>query len=348
MNDLTAEDGRLLALARDGHEPTDVDRGRMRARLVAELGVGTGFVVTAAATSTSAAAAGTAGALSSGGAGAGIAAGGSFALSGAPATLAVAKVISIILLGTVVGGGGVATYHAVSARRAGESSRPAMQSLGTAHARRINPPGRADQPLTRANAAEALAQRTFAARATAGDPPPARAARVVTIRSETTTSRTAPDDAPASPRDAPVSTPDAPVSTPEVSLAPPPAFVPAFVPARELSLPPPQVSVPARKADASPTRPPSVLESERRLVKGGLAALHAGDAARALTLFDQHERDYPDGLFAEERGAERIVSLCELGRKSDARAAARAFLRDHDRSPLAARVRASCGAPSYP
>jgi 2-oxoisovalerate dehydrogenase E1 component len=51
---------------------------------------------------------------------------------------------------------------------------------------------------------------------------------------------------------------------------------------------------------------------------------------------------------AEEREAERVIALCDLGRDAEARAAAQAFLRDRPRSPLSARVRESCGARSNP
>ena len=83
-------------------------------------------------------------------------------------------------------------------------------------------------------------------------------------------------------------------------------------------------------------------------MRAGVAALHAGDAARALTLFDQHAREYPHGILAEERAAERIAALCALGREAEAREAGAAFLRDHRRSPLSARVRGLCGVRSNP
>jgi alpha-D-ribose 1-methylphosphonate 5-triphosphate synthase subunit PhnH len=93
---------------------------------------------------------------------------------------------------------------------------------------------------------------------------------------------------------------------------------------------------------------PSILESETRLVGAGVAALHAGDAARALTLLDQHAREYPHGILAEERAAERVAALCALGRAAEARQAAAAFLRDHVRSPLSPHVRGLCGVLSNP
>jgi RNA polymerase sigma-70 factor (ECF subfamily) len=93
---------------------------------------------------------------------------------------------------------------------------------------------------------------------------------------------------------------------------------------------------------------PTTLDAETQLVRAGVSALHAGDAAEALAAFDQHARLYPTGFLAEERSGERVLALCDLGRKADASDAARAFLAAYPRSPLAARVRASCATPSNP
>jgi outer membrane protein assembly factor BamD (BamD/ComL family) len=87
---------------------------------------------------------------------------------------------------------------------------------------------------------------------------------------------------------------------------------------------------------------PTTIEGETHLLRDGLAALHAGDPARALALFDEHARRYASGVLAEERSAERVVALHDLGRVVEANQAAAAFLRDHPRSPLRARVRAAC------
>jgi hypothetical protein len=93
---------------------------------------------------------------------------------------------------------------------------------------------------------------------------------------------------------------------------------------------------------------PTTLEAETRLVHAGLAALHGGDAVRALALFDEHARTFPNGVLAEERDVERIEALCSLGRSDGVRAAATQFLRAHPGSPLVARVRASCAAANGP
>ena len=67
-------------------------------------------------------------------------------------------------------------------------------------------------------------------------------------------------------------------------------------------------------------------------------ALRSGQPARALELFELHERLYPRGVLAEERDAERALALADLGRTVEARAAIAHFLQAHPASPLAARL----------
>jgi outer membrane protein assembly factor BamD (BamD/ComL family) len=97
-----------------------------------------------------------------------------------------------------------------------------------------------------------------------------------------------------------------------------------------------RTSIPKAPSSAS-VRP--TLADEARLVHDGVAALRAGDPARALALFDAHGALYPGGALAEECAAERALALAELGRDDEARAAAHQFLSAHPTSPLAARLR---------
>jgi hypothetical protein len=101
---------------------------------------------------------------------------------------------------------------------------------------------------------------------------------------------------------------------------------------------------------AAPEAAPSPLEvaAETRLVRQGLAALHAGDPARALALFDEHARSFPAGVLSEERAGERVIALCALGRVAEARAAARDFGTAYPHSPLVARIDPSCAAAPLP
>jgi hypothetical protein len=85
------------------------------------------------------------------------------------------------------------------------------------------------------------------------------------------------------------------------------------------------------------------VAAEAELLRQADSARKAGDAPRALALIEEHGARFPDGILVQEREAERVVVLCALGRTEEARAAASAFLRVWPRSPLASRVRASCG-----
>jgi hypothetical protein len=85
------------------------------------------------------------------------------------------------------------------------------------------------------------------------------------------------------------------------------------------------------------------VAAEVRLLGEAQTAIRAGDAARALTLVEDHARRYPTGALGEEREATRIGALCRLGRLAEAREATDHFLRATPRSPLAGPVRASCG-----
>jgi RNA polymerase sigma-70 factor (ECF subfamily) len=85
------------------------------------------------------------------------------------------------------------------------------------------------------------------------------------------------------------------------------------------------------------------VAAEAELLRDADRALKAGDPARALNLLVEHTTRFPNGILIEERDAERIVVLCALGRSDEARIAAVEFLRVRSRSPLAQRVRESCG-----
>ncbi len=141
-----------------------------------------------------------------------------------------------------------------------------------------------------------------------------------------------------------------------VLLPPPAALAPLSVPAipaiargPSVGLGPPRQrhdEVESQVEAPAPHLSPSTLESETRLIRAGIAALHGGDPAAALAFFDEHARSYPNGALAEERAAEGVTALCDLGRVDEANRAAAAFVVQHPGSPLAARVSASCAGAS--
>lgn len=84
------------------------------------------------------------------------------------------------------------------------------------------------------------------------------------------------------------------------------------------------------------------LQGEMRLLEAAQAELASGRGERALELLSRHEREFPDAALGEERAFARVIALCQLGRSTEARAAADAFLRAAPRSPLVLRLRKSC------
>jgi RNA polymerase sigma-70 factor (ECF subfamily) len=97
-------------------------------------------------------------------------------------------------------------------------------------------------------------------------------------------------------------------------------------------------------APVSTVAPVGTVAEETRLLRRADESLRSGDAARALVLLDEHARTFPHGVLTEERSAERVLTLCKLGRKAQARAEATRFLRATPDSPLADSIRKSCGA----
>jgi len=93
----------------------------------------------------------------------------------------------------------------------------------------------------------------------------------------------------------------------------------------------------------SPAAGPTTVDAEAALLRSADTELKAGRADHALALLDRHATQFSNGVLTEEREAERVVVLCALGRKQEARDAAAAFLTTRPRSPQAARIRASCG-----
>lgn len=271
MTDLSREDRALLELARDGHEPSEMDRRRVRTALTARLGVAAGVAVSTMAVGS---------ATSAGAGGAGMAA---VAAGGASAWLGVAKVVAVIGLLGAAGGGGILVYRAGNPRPVARDARPQVASVS------VQPPGR-------------------------------KLARSMSLD-----------------------------RAPEIKLSPlavTPPVLRGGSGERGASRATPRAGA---NPSASPVpRTPNILESEIRLVQGGVAALHAGDARGALTLFDEYSDVYPHGLLAEECTVERVMALCALRRDRDARAAAAVFLRGHPGSPLVGRILESCGGPSNP
>lgn len=96
-------------------------------------------------------------------------------------------------------------------------------------------------------------------------------------------------------------------------------------------------------------RPPSVVEGvrpsddalarETALIDEARRALNNDGSARALTLLDQHDREFPSGVFHLDADVLRIEALERAGRAAEAERLAAQFLSRHSEGSYARRVR---------
>jgi outer membrane protein assembly factor BamD (BamD/ComL family) len=92
----------------------------------------------------------------------------------------------------------------------------------------------------------------------------------------------------------------------------------------------------------------ATLEVELALMRRAHAALNDGNAEEALAALDEHARNFPSGVLAEDRAAQRVLALCALGRADLAREEGERFTADYSRSPHVAVVRGSCAFSAEP
>lgn len=156
------------------------------------------------------------------------------------------------------------------------------------------------------------------------------------VPATTTTETVTPESAPLASAPAIVDHPAEPSES--IAVAAPPASaasVKRAEPARAASnqMPKTVAAVPA-ESDA--------LERETNLWRQANRARNDGQWAEALRLLDQHAREFPNGVLAVERTVERIVVLCHMGRREEARESS-AFLATHPDSSLRRRVESNCG-----
>ncbi len=298
MIDLSDEARTLIELARDAHDPGDDDRARVRAALAARIGVAAGLGLAAGL----GAAAKTTVTTATAGAGAGLTVGAVGAGAGALKLIGAALVVSATL-----GAGAAAVHHA---RRASVAR--------VAVAEQASPPSPRPKPTAASPVALPVALPVAAPVAV-----PAARPQVVAPASASIPRSTTMDPLDGRPS----------VSGLEQKLHVAHAIVPAPKEgpgdgAGVRAAPPPRPSAPD-VADVA---------DEASLFHDGIMALRSGQPARALVLFDLHARQYPHGVLAEEREAERALALADLGRTTEARAAIERFLQAHATSPLAARL----------
>jgi hypothetical protein len=144
---------------------------------------------------------------------------------------------------------------------------------------------------------------------------------------------------------APVIAPVAPPIAPPIAPVIEQTHAPAPVPAARLAPAPAHHVHAAAPVHADAAMPTNRLAEETALLASANGELRRGDARRALSLLDDYDRRYPSGVLREEVLATRVIARCQIGDAPDkaARRGASAFLSRHPASPLATRVRSSCG-----
>lgn len=132
------------------------------------------------------------------------------------------------------------------------------------------------------------------------------------------------------PIQAPLATPE-PAPEPAVNVAPP---APAM----------PEAPQPERPAPSPKKRSASSgdLSEELEVLHRAQAAWRAHDARLALSLIDEHRARFPRSELKLERDGLRVLTLCELGQKSEATALAKKLLERAPRSPLRGTIEESC------
>jgi len=104
---------------------------------------------------------------------------------------------------------------------------------------------------------------------------------------------------------------------------------------------------PVRRREVKPTPSGEVtgeLAGELALLTQANAAIRLGDVTQANALLRTYDQHFPSGHLAEERAAAGILALCAAGHTQSAIAEARRFVEHWPRSPLVARLKASCAA----
>ena len=134
-------------------------------------------------------------------------------------------------------------------------------------------------------------------------------------------------------------------SLPTIAEVPPSSRAPSKKPSAPVAAPD-APAAPAVTASTARAASSDTLQQEARLLTDARLALEHGDGNKALARLAEHARLFPNGWFAADRAAERIVVLCSLGRRAEAVEEATVFLQSRAKSPLTRRVEASCAGES--
>ena len=135
-----------------------------------------------------------------------------------------------------------------------------------------------------------------------------------------------------------------------------PTKAPALAPAASaVAAAPVAVAAPV-ELEATPTPMPAVaatpsvltrrdrLAEEVSILSQAAKDLRAGNAAKALSALNEHQKKFPSGLLTQERRAARAEALCSLGRFAEADTELSTLVRTAPQSPLTVRAQQRCKA----
>ncbi|HVR18738.1 MAG TPA: hypothetical protein VMS65_03550 [Polyangiaceae bacterium] len=125
--------------------------------------------------------------------------------------------------------------------------------------------------------------------------------------------------------------------------SPAPAAAPPVDPMPENVAPVAPPAEPTAKRTPVPSRSADNLAREVAILSRASSELRAGRAAAALKTLEEHQREFPAGMLAQERTAARIQALCALGRTKQAETELGRLARTAPDSPHVARARKACG-----
>lgn len=109
-------------------------------------------------------------------------------------------------------------------------------------------------------------------------------------------------------------------------------------PASDLVVPKPKA-----KPDPDPEPKPRTLADEVALIQAISKGLKQGEWKSVLKLVAEHERDFPNGQFVEERQAAKVRAQCRSGSLDAGRKAAESFTASWPSSIHRATIREDCG-----
>ena len=104
----------------------------------------------------------------------------------------------------------------------------------------------------------------------------------------------------------------------------------------------PAPSKPMERAPGSGAQRADGLAREVAILARAARELRSGRAREALKSLDEHQRQFPAGVLAEERRAAKAQALCTLGRAGEAKAELLRLAKSAPQSASAARARQFC------